>query len=394
MSQIARSGKRTEHPEVQADAVSWRTALLSVAAGLVAYGVSLALGELPAVAEGYARTVSPFLTRPLSRLTGAFPFALGEVLLGGYGAFLLYRALRALARHRRGGQRLRSLWSGGLRRILRDLGLIATAFYLVWGFNYARAPFETRAGWPSFEGAGPDELVSLAEQALVAANAAYLTLHGSPDAGRPTAFPEGERQIEEALQDGWVRAAERLDLHPHTAQRYGSGKRPLASWVLARFGIAGVYTPWTAEANTLRGYPPVRAVHSLAHEQAHQRGFAIEAEANFIGFVVGASASHPLPRYSAAVYAGGRFLSALRRIDPEAARQVEDERYPGIDRDLEEVREFWARYQWAGTGLGAAVNDRYLRANRVPGGVRSYALADRLLIEFARQSDGRLFPDD
>ena len=372
--------------------VSWRGAMGFGLLGLAAYLTSLGLGRVPALAELYARTVSPWLSRPLSLFSGVLPFSLAEALLAVYGLYLAYRAQRAVRAVLRRRLGLLASLGGGMRRLLRDAGVAAAAFYLIWGFNYAREPYEARAGWDAFTEVQPEELVELAEQSVSAANQAYEQLHGGPDAGVPTRLPAELAAVERALGEGWARAAESLDLAEHTAQRYGSGKRPWVSWILARFGIAGIYAPWTAEANTLRGYPAVRAIHSMAHEQAHQRGFAIEAEANFMGFVVAASAPHPLPRYSAAVYAAVRFLGALRRVDPDAAQRIESARHPGIVRDLDEVRAFWERYRWAGSGLGAVVNDRYLRANRVPGGVASYARADRLLIEYARRSGGQLFP--
>ncbi len=372
--------------------VSWRAALVGVLLGAGGYVGSLLLRQAPGWAEAYAQGLGPALSRPISMVTGVLPISVAEWLIVIYVLYLGVRGRRAWTEFRQGRTRVRHVVLGGVRRVVRDLGVAAAAFYLLWGFNYARAPLEVRSGWPEFEDASRDELVALAEQAVVQANASYQTLHGSPDAGQPTTLSADDHEIEEALDVGWQLAREPLAMGGHTSGRWGRGKRPWSSWVLARFGIAGIYFPLTAEPHTLRGYPPIRAIHSLAHEQAHQRGFAIEAEANFVGFVVAALAPHPIARYSASAYALVRFTAALQRVDPEAAARIRAEQVPGIARDLAEVAAFWERYRWAGTRLGSVVNDRYLRANRVPGGIRSYARADRLLIEYARQNGGELFP--
>ena len=69
-------------------------------------------------------------------------------------------------------------------------------------------------------------------------------------------------------------------------------------------------------------------------------------------------------------------------------------RFPGIQRDLEDLSEYWEQFQGLGTTIGRAVNDRYLRTNRVRAGVGSYGLSVRLLITFAGQHNGSVLPQD
>ncbi len=225
--------------------------------------------------------------------------------------------------------------------------------------------------------------------AVEAANRAYFEIHQSEDAGVPTAMPADVRELDRALEEGWSRAGELLDLPPSTRRRYGPTKRLLLSHLVARFGIAGFYFPWTAEANVLRDTPLVSRSNSMAHEKAHQRGIGPESEASFLGFVAGSLSPHQHARYSAMVFAQGQLLRALARADREAAQEVVAKRFPGIQRDLEDLSEYWEQFQGVGMTIGSAINDRYLRTNRVRAGVRSYGLSVRLLITFAAQYDGR-----
>ncbi|MCA9738211.1 MAG: DUF3810 domain-containing protein [Gemmatimonadota bacterium] len=371
----------------QAGAGAWRPALVWAALGGLSYAASLGLARWPGFTEAvYANGLGPLLTRPLSRLTGVLPFAVGELLasiyLVGLVTLLVHASLQVLRRRRS----FRAALGAGVRRVLLHAGVLATLFYVLWGFNYARAPFLERSGWPEWSGVEAEELARLAAAAVAASDSAYLRLHGTEDAGRPTAMPARPDALEEALTAGWAEAAGRLALDAHVADVYGRAKRPWSSGVLARLGIAGIYFPFTAEANVIRDLPAVSAAHSIAHEKAHQRGVANEAEASFLGFVAAALAPDPLARYSAAVFASRQLTAALARSDREAARALEAGRLPGVRRDLADLGAFWDRFRGVGTRVGTAVNDRYLRAHGVPGGVASYALSVRLLIELARRS--------
>ena len=126
----------------------------------------------------------------------------------------------------------------------------------------------------------------------------------------------------------------------------------------------------------------------------HQRGIGPENEASFLGFVAGVHAPHAHARYSALVFAQGQILGVLARADRDAAREIAQRRYPGIVRDLENSREYWSRFRGFGTTVGRAVNSRFLRTNRVEGGLLSYGLSVRLLLELARRNDWKLVADN
>ena len=374
--------------------MGWRWPLLAALGGAGAYGVSAALSQRPELAERwYGSGMGPALSRPLSLLTGLVPFSVGDVVLGAYATWLVVvtvLTLRSLVRRRRS---LRNAAGGGLRRVMRDGGLAVLLLYVLWGWHYATPGFEAGAGWPEWEEATTAELIALAEAATAAANRAYVDLHGSADTGRPTAFSDGGADVAEALSEGWVQAAGHLGLPRRFGARYGRVKRPYASVILVRLGVQGTYFPFTAEANVVRGLPAAGALSSMGHEQAHQRGITSEAEASFLGFVATALAPARLGRYNAAVWAHGQLGNALVRADRRAWARISATRLPGVTRDLRDLAAFLSRPSLIGRRVGALVNDRYLRANRVPGGRQNYALSARLLIEYARQHEGTLFPD-
>ena len=370
-----------------------RRRLIVFGAGVLTFLLFQLFSLTPGLVEAvYARTLGPWFTRSLSLVTGVFPFSLVELMLLSYAAWLSVaggRAVIAVARKRRGARN--ALRGGGLR-LARDAGVILFLFYSLWGFNYARRPLAERLEWPAWEAPDTETLTQLATQAVTAANQAYFDIHNTDDAGVPTPMPSEVAELDRALEAGWSRAATRLNLPPATSKRYGRVKRLVLSSIVARFGIAGFYFPWTAEANVLRHSPAVSRAQSMAHEKAHQRGTGPESEASFLGFVAGALAPHPHARYSAFVFAQRHLLAALARADREAWRELASQVSPGVRRDLEDLSNYWRQFQGIGTDVGRAVNDRFLRANRVQGGVLSYGRAVRLLITFAEQNGGNLRP--
>lgn len=370
-----------------------RRRLLLFAAGMGAFALSHAAAFFPGLVEtvftgGWARLVAP----PLSRLTGAVPFSLVEPLLAGYLIWRAVTAVRGLRDVRRGGRSAVGAMGSGALLVLRDLGVALVLFYLLWGFHYARAPVAERVGLAELEEASTGDLVRLSRELVEVANQAYRELHGSDDAGVPTAWPDDWDVFREPLARGWERAHRELGLGPLATDRFGAPKPLTASPLLARLGISGVYFPFTAEALVNATAPPVYGAGSLAHEQAHQRGITSEGEASFLGFVVAMASEDPLLRYATAARTQSRFLGLLARRDTAAYRRVARERVPGLVRDLRDYAEY--RRRWAGPVSEATtrVNDAYLRSQGVPGGTASYGEVTGLLLRYARGRGGTLLP--
>jgi hypothetical protein len=128
----------------------------------------------------------------------------------------------------------------------------------------------------------------------------------------------------------------------------------------------------------------------VAHEKAHQRGVHREDEANFLGWLAAASSPDPYARYSAAVFAQRHLLWALIPVDEEAARALVAHRLPGVQRDVDDLRAYWAPAEGLTGRVAERVNDAYLRTNRVPDGVASYGRAAELLLLWAERHGGSL----
>lgn len=364
-----------------------------LAAGLVAFVLFRLLFMLPGVVETvYASGIGPLVVRPMSLVSGLVPISLVEVAIVSYAMWVLLAIGRGVLDVRNERRSIRNLTMAAGLRTARDAGVLILLFYVLWGFNYARPPLVERLGWPEWQPPEVGELEALATEAIDAANQAYWDIHHTEDAGEPTPMPADLGELDLALEEGWRRAAELLDLPAALGRRYGRTKRLLLTPIVARLGVGGFYFPWTGEANVLWDSPAVRRPQSMAHEKAHQRGTGPESEASFLGFVAAAHAPHPHARYSAYVFAQGQLLGMLARADRGKFRRVAMRRYPGVQRDLADDAVYWSQFRGVGTSLGRSINDRFLRTNRVRGGLTSYRRSVRLLLTFAKQNGGTLVP--
>lgn len=370
------------------------------AAGLTAaFALLLLFASDPWRVEAlYVRGVGPWIQALPNALARPIPFSMAEPLVVGSGAVALIWLVR----------RVRQLWRpppgqtrGQVARhalvVAYTAGVsVALSFYVLWGLAYARPPLELRQGWVQradepFE-VDAAELEALAEVLVDRVNALYLGLHGLPDGFAPTLAPDGLDAADAAVDRGWPGAVQALELHPSVAHSRGPTKGIASSLLYTWLGIGGFYFPFTAEANINWMAPEWQQPHTMAHEKAHQRFFASENEANFYGFVVCTHSDDPFVQYSGWLFAQRQVLSALRRLDSWAFLRQIERRNPGVQRDVLDAYTFWTGYDGPMADLSHAVNDAYLKVNRVQGGVQSYSRSLELLVRYARSRDGSLQP--
>ena len=362
--------------------------------GVLVFLIHVAAARAPDFVEAvYGRSIGPAIGWALSRATGWIPFSVGEVLILGLAAWVLWHVVAGVTAAARRRRRWGNLLLGGLLTAAQITGVIVALFYVLWGFQYSRPRLEARLGWPPGTEAPVDVLARLAEEMVGATNAAYAEIHGSGDAGEPTVFTD-RAAMEEALEEGWRRAAEATGLDEAVARRsYGPIKRPL---ILSRgldwLGISGFYLPFTGEANVNRGIPDVSYPQTAAHEKSHQRGLNPEDEANFFGYLAAVSAPDPVARYSAYLFAQRQLLNALWIPDEERARELVEARLPGVQRDVNAIRAYWDQFEGPVRDASRQTNDAFLKTNRVEGGVHAYARSVELMVAWARKREGRLAP--
>ncbi len=325
--------------------------------------LQLAARKADGFAGWYVRTVYSLLVGALGRIFGLFPFSVSEV--GLY--LLLISALAAVFRFRK-----------------KKIQLLAGSFCLAsglffsytvcCGINYFGQPFSASLSF-SQEKYGKEELSELLEWLTEQVNACYV-----------------ETGLHSVRQMGTlgVEAMECLgETYPALAGFYPQPKALLNSRLLSVQQLAGIYSPFTVEANYNKEMTAYNIPHTICHELSHLRGFMREDEANFIGFLACIGSEDPEYRYSGYlsgwIYAG----NALAGEDYEAYwasyRQLREE----VRRDLGENSLFWNRFESRISEVSETVNDTYLKANRQSEGVKSYGRAVDLMLGWYRQQQGK-----
>ena len=349
-----------------------------LALGLV---LSLIAPRIPSLIEaGYSQSLYPRMIRPISLFTGLFPFSLAEFILIASVCIclvMLILALRTLVK------KPKAFFHGCLRivpKIALLFVLLYVGFNMVWGLNYSRLSFATLSGL-QVEPAAVEDLKELALSLTRRANELRGLVH--EDASGVMVLPQGIREMLGRAELGYQRAAR---IYPELGGKYGRPKGVFLSRYWSFTGISGAYFPFTAEANVNVDQPHFLLPSTAAHEMAHQRGFAREDEANFIAYLT--CSAHPDPdfQYSGVALALGNTMNALYRYDREAYKEVRSQYSEGLNRDLQNLREYWARFEGPVERVSNRVNDTYLKANRQQDGVHSYGrMVDLLLAEFRRR---------
>jgi hypothetical protein len=251
------------------------------------------------------------------------------------------------------------------------LGSILVPIFLVfWGLNYQRTPLAETLGFervPTHVG----DLGTIGLQIVNGVNSSYDQARGSTD--RPT--PPSREALYKLIEQGFQNET----LIGEAAKGIFSDPKPLvlsrmASWA----GVTGFYIPFTGEVTFNPDIPPVELPMAIAHHKAHQRGYAREDEAAFIGYIVCVNSTDPYVRYSGYVY-GLKVLETLQKGNVDRFSDITD----GPRADLAARAQFWDRTQ---IPTLAAVSRRifsaYLRANRVSGGVKNMGEDVPLIISY------------
>lgn len=146
-------------------------------------------------------------------------------------------------------------------------------------------------------------------------------------------------------------------------------------------GILGYYNPFSAEAQYNPNLPSSYIPFTIAHESAHQLGFAREQEASFVGYLISLHSKNTDIIYSKNLYVAKSLLHFLKDKNPEFVGQASLFLSPEVKKDLENEKLFRQKYD---SQLSAAFywfNDLFLKSNQQEGSV-TYSYFIDLLIKY------------
>ncbi len=267
----------------------------------------------------------PKLAAPMSRLTGLIPISVIEPLVVGFFGFVFFLLIKKR-----------------FFAALLAVSYLATVFLGGWSLNYFRFPLEKTLSIP-VQASTEDELIALCEKLIEEANQ------------RPEAPPE-------AILDGVEAALNAAAADwPIPVGSWGKPKPALCSPWLSRLFIAGITSPFTAEALVNGDIPAASLPYVGCHEAAHARGFAREEDANLIAYLACRASDDPYYRYSGAYSVLVYCLDALRNENEAAYQACKARLSEGVLLDMSINSAFWEPFKGEKAArVGAFVNDTYL----------------------------------
>ncbi|MCI8937476.1 MAG: DUF3810 domain-containing protein [Lachnospiraceae bacterium] len=337
----------------------------------------------------YVNQIFPVWVETYGRLTGLFPFSVGEWML--YLAVLLVFALAA------GGILLlimRRKLSEGYKR-----GYKRYAFFIYWVFGivcvimtlncfllYQASPISERyeIGGSRDKEYGAAEIAALRDYVVVKAN--ELAPFFERDARGYLIAPGN-------MEEEAVRQMQRLGERFENLQGYYPyPKKLFLSGFYSQQYIMGYYFPFSMEANYNRQMYVTNTPVTMCHELSHLKGFILEDEANFIGYLACVDAEDPLFRYSA-------YLSVIGYLDRDFIKAIGEDaeiylEHPQISQQVADDKMFLTNESWEQVERRAVLStetvrqaadtflDTTLTLNGVTDGTVSYSRVVRLLLQY------------
>ena len=336
---------------------------------LVAVIAAVALGLVPLsatrVESWYSTGFYPLLQRSLTPVSNAVSFAFLDLVLVMVGVGVMVLVTRAVRRAWR--TRTFSLLAGTAAHLLAAAAAIYILFLVVWGFNYRRVHMPDRL---VLDRASPtsDQVVQLGLMAVGQMNSLYEAAHPQ----KAVVIPEWK---EPALRSAFAEVQHALSDGPPAEP--GRLKRSLLGPYFRWTGVDGMVNPFGLEVIVNPDLLPFERPFIAAHEWGHLAGYADEAEANFIGWLTCIRASAG-DQYSGWFYL---YWQISGEVNGQERARLNAALADGPRRDINAVIARLRRGEIPALQQASwQVYDKYLKANRVEAGVRSYGEVVTLLL--------------
>ncbi len=337
----------------------------------------------------YVNHVFPIWVETYGRVTGLFSFSVGEWML--YLAVVLTFLLAA-------GGMIYGIFKKKLRpSFLKACRRYALFYYWVFGIVcvimtlncfllYQASPITERyrIGEGEKEAYGLEEIAALRDHVVDQAN--RLAPLFERDA-RGYLIYEGD--LEEEAKAQMKRLGETFD---NLKGYYPSPKPLFLSGFYSQQYIMGYYFPFSMEANFNRQMYITNMPVTMCHELSHLKGFILEDEANFIGYLACVDSQDLLFEYSA-------YLSVIGYLDRDFIKAIGEDRdvylaHPQISQQVALDRKFLTQEAWDAVEKKAVLRtetvkqaadtflDTTLTLNGVQDGTISYSRVVKLLLKY------------
>lgn len=294
------------------------------------------------------------------------PFSLGDALYIILGCYLILLFLGLFSRERR---------KQAVLHLLLVINVLTFLYQIFWGLLYFQKPIQfTTSHTP----------ISLQEKKIYAQKYLQLcketrTLAHEDKKGVFEISNLSRIKSEILYQQGELPQFNNRKSKTNVNAFKVSLYRPIMSYT----GILGYYNPFTAEAQYNPKLPDSYLPFTLAHESAHQLGYAREQEANFIGFLIGINTKNTELKYSTEFFVLKSVLRSIVNDDPQFVKQQLQNFSPAMKRDWNYEQLFMKQHEGYLDQLFTTSNDLFLQSNQQEGAI-TYSYFVNLFIFYQR----------
>lgn len=343
----------------------------------------------------YVDHIFPLWVETYGRFTGLFPFSVGEWMLY-LAVVLVFLLIIGGVVYAAFGKRLPGMLKTFYRKyvffVYWVFGIVCVIMtlncFLLYQARTVNVRFEI--GGRADKEYGSGEIAALRDYVVENANALASVFERDEDG-----YLIYEEDLEQKAREEIKRLGERFD---NLQGYYPSPKKLFLSGFYSQQYIMGYYFPFSMEANYNGQMYITNMPVTMCHELSHLKGFMLEDEANFIGYLACVDSEDPLFRYSA-------YLSVIGYLDRDFVKAIgEDEEiylsHPQICDQVAEDKKFLTTEAWEQVEKKAVLKTETVRQaadtflettltlNGVADGTISYSRVVKLLLQYY---DGKLY---
>ncbi|NQX81531.1 MAG: DUF3810 domain-containing protein [Flavobacteriaceae bacterium] len=318
----------------------------------------------------YSDTLYPLISSSLRFIFGFIPFSVGDIIWMILIFIILYEFYFIIKKRFKPG-------FSHLVNVLIFINILFFSFYALWGLNYYKSPLKDKLNL-SFIDYTTDELIKTTTDKIYKVNYLYDCL-----------IQEGTFESTQ-LNDMYLKAKETYDV---TSVQYSmfEYKNPcikdsMFSTLMSYMGFTGYLNPITLEAQINTKPYKVGIPFTINHEIAHQIGYASEAEANFVSYIVCVKGGDDLFKYSAYYSFLKHCLSEIYKRDKELFYSTRASLNKGVLQQMKSQYEFWNKYENKAEVVFKKGYNGYLKLNKQANGIKSYSMFVNLVIEYENKN--------
>ena len=269
------------------------------------------LSRIASFSDWYDDNIFRYISQPYCRLTGLFPFSVGEILIP-LAMLIVISAIVTLIllpflRKKQGFKK----FAGKLLK--STLALVLTvAFVMTLNCNILYSTSKLDINGNRGKKYKADDIEALRNYVVEQCNELSEKMERDEN-GYVIYNGDVSKDVKAALNN-------LSDEFPRLQGYYPNAKPVMGSYFMYQAGIIGVYFPFTMEANYNTYTSVTYTPEVIAHELSHLKGYIYEDEANFIAYLACINSDNDMLKYSG-------YLSVLNYTNNDYYDCVDEDRY-------------------------------------------------------------------